>query len=65
MKRPTYITYYGKKYSFQKTLNRILKKIDTTSGMIIDINKMNKELDKNINFIFKMAKFVGVKPVLA
>jgi hypothetical protein len=65
MKRPTYITYYGKKYSFQKTLNRILKKIDTTSGMIIDIYKMNKELDKNINFIFKMAKFVGVKPVLA
>ena len=65
MKRPTYITYYGKKYSFKRTLNRILKKIDTTRGMTIDIYKMNKELDKNINFIFKMAKFVGVKPVLA
>lgn len=63
MKRPTYITYYGKTYSFKKTLKRILKKIDTTRGMIIDINKMNKELDKNINFIFKMAKFVKIQPV--
>jgi hypothetical protein len=63
MKRPTYIMYYGKKYSFRKTLNRILNKINSSIGYSIDINKMNKELDKNINFIFKMAKFVQVEPV--
>ena len=66
MSRPTYITYYGKKYSFRKTLNRVLKKIeDNRNTMCIDIPKMNKELDKNINFVFKMAKFVGVEPVRA
>jgi len=64
MSRPTYITYYGKKYSFRKTLNRVLKKIENNRNtMCIDIPKMNKELDKNINFVFKMAKFVGVEPV--
>jgi hypothetical protein len=63
MKRPTYITYYKKKYSFRKTMNRILKKINSSNGYAIDIKKMEKELDKNINFIFKMANFVEVEPV--
>jgi len=63
---PTTVKYYGKTYSIKKTLNRIVKFMNSPRGQsyYIDNTKFKKEIEKNPNFVIKAAKFMGVEPVL-
>lgn len=64
---PTKVSYYGKEYSVRKTLNRIVKFMNSPRGQSYYINnaKFKVEIEKNPKFVIRAAKFMGVEPVLA
>lgn len=64
---PITVSYYGKEYSVRKTMNQIIKFMNSPRGRnyYIDTVKFEAEIKKNPRFVIRAAKFMGIKPVLA